>query len=252
MRLKKTFSGILLGSTLAMVTATSGAAVVLFGTLGGPEFEIDYAAAGVATVGANYTGPFGIQTPDVVGTSVAGLSFISSVSGNGTGLFTIDYKLENTSVSDSFNLGFIVRVDPDGAGFFTNDTGSSSFASAVAGEPSSWEIDSSGGNIDSNIGGGALDNSNNCLAGCDLIYALQWDLGLLNPGQIALVRVGLSDNGQALSANFLDANSLSDSASLRLSGVASVVPIPAALPLFLSAIAGLGFLSRRKRESGRV
>ena len=111
-----------------------------------------------------------------------------------------------------------------------------------------WEIDSSSGNIDSNINpGGALDNSNGCApTGCDLIYALQWDLGLLDPGQIAIVSIGLSDDGQALAANFLDASSVSDSASLRLSGVATVVPVPAALPLFLTAIAAFGFFTRRK------
>ena len=91
-----------------------------------------------------------------------------------------------------------------------------------------------------------MDNSNNCAAGCDLIYALQWDLGLLAPGEIAIVSIGLSDDGQALSANFLDANSVEDSASLRLSGVATVVPVPAALPLFLSGIIGFGFFTRRK------
>ena len=249
MNIKKTIYGIALGSTLALASATSAAAVVLFDTLGGPTFDIDYADFGVATVSANYIGPFGIETPDVVGASVAGLSFISSVSGDGTGLFTIDYQLENTSVSDSFNLGFIVRVDPDGAGLFTEDIGSSSFASAAAGEPSRWEIDSSSGNIDSNIKpGGSLDNLNNCApTGCDLIYALQWDLGLLAPGEIAIVTIGLSDDGQALSANYLDANSVLDSASLRLSGVATVVPVPAALWLFGSGLLGLVGIARRKK-----
>jgi hypothetical protein len=243
---KKTMVGIALGLSLALASATSGAAVFLFDTLGGPTYEIDYGAAGVASVSASYIGPFGTQTPDVVDASVAGLSFTSSVSGDGTGLFAIEYQLENTSVGDSFNLGFIVRVDPDGDGFFTEDTGSSSFGSVAVGEPSDWEIDSSSGNIDQNIAAGQLDNSNNCdPEGCDLIYALQWQLGLLAPGDIAIVTVGLSDDGQALSANYLDADALSRSSSLRLSGT-TVVPVPAALPLFLSAIFCLVTLTRRK------
>ena len=247
MNTKKTMYGIALGLSLGLASATSGAAVFLFDTLGGPTHDIDYGAAGVATVSANYIGPFGIQTPDVVNAGVAGLSFTSSVSGHGTGLFTIEYQLENTSVGDNFNLGFIVRVDPDGDGFFSEDTGKSSFESLAAGEPSDWEIDSSSGNIDQNINAaGQLDNSNNCApAGCDLIYALQWDLGLLAPGDIALVTIGLSDDGQALSGNFLDANAVSSSTSLRLSGT-TVVPVPAALPLFLSAIFGLVALTRSK------
>ena len=248
MNIGKKIIGVVLGFTLALVSAASGAAVFLFDTLGGPEFELDYASAGVANVSAYYIGPFGIQTPDVVGANVAGLSFMSSVSGDGTGLLTIDYELQNISVSDSFNLGFIVRVDPDGAGFFTNDAGDSNFASAAPGESSRWDIDSSSGNIDQNIRpGGALDNTNSCAQGCDLIYALQWDLGILGPGEIATISIGLSDDGQAISANFLDANSVSDSASLRLSGIATaVVPLPAALPLFLSAIMSLLLFNRRK------
>jgi len=247
MNSKNRITGIALGSVLVLAAPTSGAAVAVFDILGGPSFDLDYASAGVATVDANYLGPFGIQTPDVVGGSVAGLDFSRSVSGDGTSLLEIDYRLENTSVSDSFNLGFIVRVDPDGSGFGTSDAGSATFPSALAGEAGRWEIDSSSGNIDQNINpGGSLDNSNNCLAGCDLIYAMQWDLGVLAPGQIASVRIGLSDDGQALSANFLDANSVSDSASFRLSGVASVVPVPAAVPLFLSAMAVFGFFAQRK------
>ena len=180
--------------------------------------------------------------------SVAGLSFSSFVSGDGTGLLEINYLLQNTSVSTSFNLGFIARVDPDGAGLFAKDSGVSTFPSNAVGEPVRWEIDSSSGNIDANINpGGLLDNTNNCTVSCDLVYALQWDLGLLDPGQTAIVRLGLSDNGQALSSNFLDANSVSDSATLRLSGLTSVVPIPAALPLLLSGLIGLVFLPRRAR-----
>jgi len=248
MRFLKIISNIILSSILLLAPMTAGATVTIFDTLGGPSFDLDYASSGVATVDTRYIGPFGNETPDVVDASVAGLNFSSFVSGDGTGLLEINYLLRNTSFSTSFNLGFIARVDPDGGGLLTNDTGIFTFPSVAAGEPVRWEIDSSSGNIDSNINpGGLLDNSNNCLVSCDLIYALQWDFGQLDPGQTAIVRLGLSDNGQALSSNFLDANSVSDSATLRLSGVASVVPIPAALPLLLSGLIGLAFMTRRVR-----
>ncbi len=243
-------ANIALGSALVLTSVAAGASVSIFDTLGGPEHELDYSTSGVANVSANYTGPFGIETPDAVNGSVTGLSADFTVSGNGSGLLGIDYRVQNTSVSDSFNLGFLVRVDPDGGGFFTNDKGNSSFLSSAPGEAIGWEIDSSGGDINANIKpGGSLDNSNGCAApaGCDLIYALQWDLGLLGPGQIAIVSIGLSDDGQSISNNFLDALSVSDSATLRFSGAASVVPVPAALPLFLSALAGFGFFAKRRK-----
>lgn len=249
MHFLKIISNIILGSILILTSITAGATVSIFQESTGPLFDLDYAVAGVATVNARYIGPFGSQTPKVVNDSVTGLSFSRSVFGDGTGLLEIDYQLHNTSVSDSFNLGLIIRVDPDGTGLFSEDTGSSIFSSIGAREPVGWEIDSPSGNIDSNINGGSLDNSNNCAPeGCDLIYALQWDLGQLDPGQTATVRIGLSDDGQTLSSNFLDANSVSDSASLRFSGVVtSVVPIPAALPLLISGLIGLFFMPRRAR-----
>jgi hypothetical protein len=242
----KNNSKIILSTLLLLSPMAASASIAVFSTAGGPTFDLDYASSGFATVTARYLGPFGNETPDVVNASVTGLSFESSISGEGTGLFQIDYRVHNTSASDSFNLGFIARVDPDGAGLFTEDSGNATFSSNAIGEAVSWEIDSNSGNLDAHLNGGSLDNTNNCASGCDLVYALQWNLGTLNPGQVAIIRLGLSDDGQTLSNNFLDASSTTSAATLRLSGLATVVPLPAALPLFISALMGLGFISRRK------
>lgn len=246
MYLFKTTKNAILAGVLLVFPLSASASVSIFDTYGGPEFDLDYASFGAAGVSARYLGPFGNLTPDVVDASVANLSFESSTSGEGTGLFEISYRVRNTSASDSFSLSFIARVDPDGDGFASLDSGKETFTSNAAGEATGWEIDAKSGNIDANLNGGLLDNTNNCASSCDLVYAMQWNLGALNPGQVAIIRLGISDDGQTVSNNFLDAKSTTSAATLRFSGLATVVPIPAALPMFISAIIGLGFMTRRK------
>jgi hypothetical protein len=247
MKLQTFVLNTLMATSISLLPSTGSASVSLFQKIGGPTFELDYGSAGIATVTARFIGPFGIETPDVVGNNVTGLDFDYQLSGDGTNLMEIQYRLTNVSASSSFNLGFIVKVDPDGNGLFSFDRGEATIGSVAMGEATRWEIDSAAGNINPNIvASGSLDNTNNCTVECDLSYALQWSLGILDPGKVAIIRIGLSDNGQSLSSNFLNAISVDNGEKLTLSGVAAVVPLPSALPLLFSGLVGIGWLGRRK------
>jgi len=254
--------GFLIGFALtAMVLgANAFAAVVVDIDRGAGNLDILYGSGGFASI----DGYFVIDVVGTIGTgsvgSVSGLSFSHSISSINPGLMQVQYRLENTSASDDFGIGFISRADPDGdsTDFFSSEVANPIWpGTAPANEAVRWEIDDFfSGNLDQNILNlGQLDNANGCGADCDVLMALQWNFGMLKltPGQIALINLGLSDDGQTLSSRLLAA-ALDNGAGagidpvLTFSGTATVVPLPAPIVLLaggLLALAGIRRSSRR-------
>ena len=183
-----------------------------------------------------------------------------SVSGAGTGLMVIDYQVRNTSATDTFNqLRFMVFANPDGVADFM-DTLSETWGPAGAGDPVLREgrayVDpvtgiKPGFGLNNNLTEGLqpLDLACTGGAGCDATVGLQWNAPQLAPGQVFRVRLGLSDDGQALSKRFLQATAVSDPGTVLTfsgTGVVTAVPEPGAVWMLLAGLGTLGSLARRR------
>lgn len=186
------------------------------------------------------------------------LQFSFSVNGIGTGLMTIDYRVHNSSATESFNdFRFMLFTNPDGDQTLFKDTLSETWGAAAPGEPALRE------GRDFNAADTILSRfpvSNNlneaptpldaaCIAaaGCDATVGMQWNAPLVGPGQTFVVKAALSDDAQTLSARWIDVTAVNSAdTALRLSGVVAVVPEPASALMLLAGLGLLGGLARRQ------
>lgn len=241
------------------------------------EFDFDYGSTGGALLlGAVHVFGHGtIPNPDLE--AQTGLSLDCSVTGLGTDLVVVRTRIGNPTASTAGQVRVFAFVNPNGNTFtssqFLYDVPGVSFGAVAPGEPSFYGIDdlanldaSTPGNIDFEIFGAGLTNSNYCGAFCDVVFALQWSVGDLAPGTAAQITLGLSDTGVLASGRYLTAARANDSGVpddpttiLTFSGHSAIVPLLATVPALspwgisavLAAIVGGGAVGlRRKDRSG--
>jgi hypothetical protein len=200
--------------------------------------------------------------------SVAGrapllLQYSFSVSGQDSGLMTIEYRMRNISQGETINqLRFMVFANPDGGDDF-NDVLSETWGPAGLGNPVLREGREfvnpitgikAGFGLNNNLseGAAALDPACTALPGCDATVGLQWNAPVLAPGETFRVRLGLSDTNLALSSRFLTIRSATaPDTVLTFSGQSAILPVPepAAVWTMAAGLAALGLLARRRRAA---
>lgn len=186
-------------------------------------------------------------------------------SGFGTGLATVEYRITNVSTKFTFNdLRFMVFANPDGSlNVPYLDQAVLVEGAAAATNPTTWEARAitdtqlpsetvlsrflSQRTLTKGVDAACL-----TAAGCDVEMALQWNAAALKPDESFVIKVGLSDDGRALSSVYLQALSRSDAATqLTFSGTGQVVAVPEAEVWALwaagLAVVGAGMARRRQR-----
>lgn len=204
---------------------------------------------------------------EVTGRSPAALSYGVSVSGAGTSLMTIEYRITNKSASESFSqLRLAVVANPDGEQTNFLDRATESWGAALPGDATAREVHGPAANpLDAIknrfIATGALTNAApdaGCAAaaGCDASVGLQWELpasnASLDPNESFVLRLALSDNGQSISGRSLTFTGVGVAGTaLTVSGIGQVVavPEPSTWAMCLAGLAAVAGIARRRRSS---
>jgi hypothetical protein len=173
-------------------------------------------------------------------------------------LLVVEYKVSNLSALESFEqLRLMVYANPDGDSTQYLDTVSQTWGAAAVGDAVRREVIALPA-LDSVISGFKLNNAltdgapaGGCVSasGCDASWGLQWNAATLKPGESFVVRVGLSDNGQALSGRFLTATAVNNiDTAITISGLGQIaaVPEPSTWALWLCGLMGLHRWTRRR------
>lgn len=202
--------------------------------------------------------------PSVIGGSPL-LSYSTSVAGAGTGLLTIDFRITNSSPTESFGeMRFMVFANPDGGQTDFLDQVSENWGAAAAGDPVRREASAFTSDPSNNIPSRFLLNRNltdagptaGCAAaaGCDAVMGLQWNATGLGPNESFLIRLGLSDNGSTVSGRSLAFAAVGDpSTVLTVSGFGQVVPVPepSTWAMGLAGLAVMAGVARRRTKPAR-
>lgn len=200
------------------------------------------------------------NVPSVIGGSPL-LSFSTTVSGAGTGLMTIDYRITNSSPTESFGeMRFMVFANPDGGQTDFLDRVSENWGAAAAGDPVRREAAAFTGDPVNNIPSRFLANRNltdaapsaacAAAAGCDAVMGLQWNTAALGPNESFLIRLGLSDNGSSVSGRSLVFSAVGDpTTTLTVSGFSQVVAVPEP-STWAMGLAGLALMAGVVRRRG--
>jgi hypothetical protein len=158
------------------------------------------------------------------------LNYAFSVSGAGTSLMTIEYRIGNTSASGPHQ-----PADPD-------------HREARDFDPVNTILNHF---VDNSSLTEGFDAKCQSAPGCDATVGLQWNAPEVGPGQVLRVVVGLSDNGQHLSSRWIDVTAQNSPGTvLTLSGVATVATIPEPASAAMLA-GGLGILVAAVRRRAR-
>lgn len=193
------------------------------------------------------------------------LDYSVQLGGVGTGLMTIDYRITNKSMSESFSqLRFMVFANPDGQQTDFLDRASESWGAALPGEAARREVHAFTSDPFNSILGRFSANANltdgppdaACLApgGCDAVMGLQWNTATLGPNERLTLRLALSDDGQSISGRSLSfAGVGAGGSSLTVSGLATVaaVPEPSTWAMALAGLVAVGSLARRRSAASR-
>ncbi|MFN6996228.1 MAG: PEP-CTERM sorting domain-containing protein [Aquincola tertiaricarbonis] len=193
--------------------------------------------------------------PASVTTLNSALDYAVSVAGAGSGLMTVDYRITNSSATDSFSqLRFMVFANPDGEQLNFLDRVTETWGAAVAGDPVRREVHAATADPFDNILGRFAVNANltdaapdaACLApaGCDAVMGLQWNAPTLGPNESLLVRLALSDDGRSVSGRSLSfAGVGAAGTTLTVSGFSQVTAVPEP-STWAMALAGLAVVAR--------
>ncbi len=236
------------------------AAVSTFTDFGSCNLDLDYGSTGAATINGYYAVPPLDPEPASNVSAATGLTFFCNTSGEATGTLEVTYSLANFTPDPAGSFSFLFSVDPNGDLVNFSDTPTVNFAPAGIGEPNAFEIDDvfSGYFAQHLVLSGQFDSQNQCGAFCDVEMGLQWDFAGLQPGEVAEVRVAVSDTGQLIAQTFLAATRVNGAGvvinpaqTLTISGIGTIrtaaVPVPAALPLFASALGIFSLIARRRK-----
>lgn len=197
--------------------------------------------------------------------TIPDLTYDYALSGVGTNLLVIDYRIGNINPSKTWtDLSFRFTTQADGEQLNYLDSVAETWGAQQTGDPGKRVTVDLLTNLQkdaiSYMQNPSLNNfpalegmapPANCLAPstCDADVGLQWDIAALAPGEVFNIRVGFSDNGQTLSSRYLTVTSADGSSVLTLSGTASIVPVPepSSWALIGAGLGAIGWLGRRKR-----
>ena len=192
------------------------------------------------------------------------LDFTFSHRNLGPGLLEVEYRIANNSLVESFDqIRFMVFANPDGDTALFADRIGESWGGPVAGEAARREtmalptLDNiiSGFRLNNNLTDGSPPAGCSGGGGCDAIVAMQWNLASLKPQEAFVLRIGLSDDGKALSSRYLTATALNSPATeLTFSGAytVAVVPEPGTTALWGAGLLATAGVVRRRAQRTRM